>query len=81
MTCVRHTADGLAGERVLLAQAVGIAQAHPCRDLGSEFVPIVNGCTDHGAGPVLNSPPAFRRNSRSIHLRDSVWANVRLQRL
>ena len=51
-----------------------------CRDLGSEFVPVVNGCRDHGPRPVLNSPPAIVSCTILAHAADSVWNIVRFLR-
>ena len=55
----RNAADCGARERILLAQAIGIGERHPRRNLGAKPVPVMDRRRDHRPGPVLDGPPAL----------------------
>ncbi len=69
----RNALDGLAGERVLLAQSVGIGERHFERDFRPQVVAVVDRGRKHRAWPVTNSPPSFdviRSRCHAVKARD-----------
>ena len=57
----RNAADRLAGERVLLAQALGVGQGCQGGDLGPQAVAVVDRCGSHRPRAALQRPPQIIR--------------------
>ena len=55
----RHVHDALAGERILLAQPLGILERHRLGDFLAELVTVVDGGRDDRAGAMLDGPPTL----------------------
>ena len=54
----RDIDDGLAGERIFLAQPLTSRKAHNVADFGTQLVAVVNSGGQNGPGATLNGPPS-----------------------